>query len=69
MLTYVEEELNHIAVSKSGMQPELLQSMGKGIEAIAALRASGPQQRLVLPESEYVRWVEFACTYFAPQVR
>ena len=69
MLSVVEEELNRIAVSKSGMQRELLQAMGDGLAAIAALRESGEARTMPLPESEYVRWVQFACTYFAPLLR
>lgn len=69
MLSCVEEELNRIALSKSGLQAALLRSMGEGIEAIAALRESGAARILAKPEGEYVRWVEFACTYFAPNLR
>lgn len=73
MLSYVEEELNRIAVSKSGLRPETLRSMGAALEALAALRQSlhepDSERRLTLPEEEYVRWVEFACTYYAPRLR
>lgn len=69
MLSYVEEELNKIAVSKSGLQRELLDSMGQGIAALADLRASGPERIMTQPESEYARWVEFACTYYLPRIR
>jgi hypothetical protein len=69
MLSYVEEELNKIAVSKSGLQPDLVSEMGEAIAALAELResiASGPKSR---PEFDYARWVEFACTYYMPNVR
>lgn len=69
MLSFVEEELNHIALSKSGLQSSLLEEMGEGLAAIAALRESGDDPAFLLPEDEYVRWVRFACTYFAPQMR
>jgi hypothetical protein len=69
MIGVVEEELNRIAVSKSGMQAPLLEAMGQGISALAALRESGHLDVLDLPEAEYVRWVQFACTYFAPNLR
>jgi hypothetical protein len=69
MLSYIEEELNKIAVSKSGLQRDLLDSMGEGIAALAELRASGDLLTLRRPESDYVRWVEFACTYYLPNIR
>ena len=69
MLSYVEEELNRIAVSKSGLQPALLDSMGKALTGLATLRESGAERRMDLLEEELVRWVEFACTYYAPRLR
>ncbi|HTE83452.1 MAG TPA: hypothetical protein VK821_01850 [Dehalococcoidia bacterium] len=69
MLSRVEEELNRIAVSKSGLQRDLLDSMGDGLQALAELRASGIDRKMTRPEPEYVRWVEFACTYYAPRLR
>jgi hypothetical protein len=68
MLTAVEQELNRIAVSKSGLRADLLTAMGEGIAALAALRHARPGERS-LPEEEYVRWVRFACSYYAPQLR
>jgi hypothetical protein len=68
-LSYVEEELNRIAASKSGMRPELLAAMGEGLTTIASLRESGGPRQLQLPEEEYVKWVRFACTYYAPRLR
>ena len=67
MLSSVEQELNRIAASKSGIRGELLSAMGEGLEALAALRHSGVAREMVLPEGEYVKWVRFACTYYAPQ--
>lgn len=69
MLSYVEQELNRIAVSKSGLRSELLSAMGEGIEVLAALRHSGAARQMALAEDEYVRWVRFACTYYAPQLK
>jgi len=68
-LSYVEHELNRIAVSKSGLQAALLAEMGDGIAALAALRDSLEQARPVHPDAQHVRWVRFACSYFAPQMR
>ena len=69
MLSAIEQELNRIAASKSGIRSELLSAMGEGIEVLAALRHSGVARRMPLPEAEYVKWVRFACTYYAPQLR
>lgn len=69
MLPYMEQELNRIAGSKSGIRPELRQAMGDGIAALAELRESGMQQPFARPERDYVRWVRFACSYFAPRLR
>ena len=69
MLAFVEQELNRIAASKSGMRGELLRAMGEGIEALAAVRHSGAAREMLLPEGEYAKWVRFACTYYAPQLR
>ena len=68
-LSFIEQELNRIAVSKSGLRPETLAAMGTALEALAALRESGEERRMLLPEAEYVRWVEFACTYYLPRLR
>lgn len=68
MLTFIEEELNRIAVSKSGMREQLREAMGHGIDALAALRESGAERRMPLGEGEYVRWVRFACTYYMPNI-
>jgi len=76
MLSYVEEELNRIAVSKSGLQRDLLDFMGEGLQALAELRISdvgesGGARRAVprRPEWDYAKWVEFACTYYEPRLR
>ena len=69
MLTYVEQELNRIAVSKSGIRPSLREAMGEGIEALAALRGPSAEKKMALPEEEYVKWVRFACSYYAPRMR
>jgi hypothetical protein len=68
-LASVEEELNHIAVSKSGLQPDLLAEMGEGLAALAALRESTLAGNSLPINAEHVRWVRFACTYFAPRMR
>jgi hypothetical protein len=68
-LSYIEEELNHIAVSKSGLQPELLAEMGEGLELIRRLRESVGEGRRLPPDAQQVRWLRFACTYFAPRLR
>jgi hypothetical protein len=68
-ISFVEEELNRIAVSKSGLRPETLAAMGEGLEALAALRESGEERRMLVPEGEYVRWVQFACSYYTPRLR
>src|ERR1700694_1132873 len=69
MISYVEQELNRIAVSKSGLRAELLEEMGRGIDALARLREPGPRATPLADESEQIRWVQFACTYFAPLLR
>ena len=68
-ISYVEQELNTIAVSKSGLRPETLAEMGQALAALAALRESGSEHRMTLPEDVLARWVEFACTYYAPRLR
>jgi hypothetical protein len=69
MVSYVEEELNKIAVSKSGLQPELLAQMGEAIAALGELRELGGPGYGPRTEAEYMRWVDFACTYYMPNVR
>lgn len=68
MRVSVEEELNRIAVSRSGIRPELRAGIGEGLAALAALRSSDNDE-LPFPEAVYVRWVRFACTYYVPQIR
>ena len=68
-ISYVEQELNKIAVSKSGLRPETLAEMGKALAALAALRESASERRATMPEDELARWVEFGCTYYAPHLR
>ena len=68
-ISYVEQELNKIAVSKSGLRPETLAEMGEALAALATLRESGGRRLLAMPEDELARWVEFACTYYAPRLR
>jgi len=67
-LSYVEEELNRIAVSKSGLQPALLAEMGDGIAALAAMRESLECGNPVYPDNQHIRWIRFACSYFAPHL-
>lgn len=65
MIAVVEQELNKIAASKSGLQPEIVVGIGDAIDAFAALRlAGGPA---VADNAEYfARWLDFACTYYPP---
>lgn len=69
MISYIEQEMNRIAGSKSGMRPGLVEAMGEGLDALAALRESAAERRMELPQEEYVKWVRFACTYYAPRLR
>lgn len=68
-LASIEQELNHIAVSKSGLPPELLAEMGDGIETLRRLRESIAAGTRLPMSTAQIRWLRFACTYFAPELR
>lgn len=65
MIAVVEQELNKIGASKSGLKPEVVAGLGEAIDVFAALRlGDGPR---AADDSEYcARWLDFACTYYPP---
>ena len=65
MIAVVEQELNKIGASKSGLKPEVVEGLGEAIDAFAALRLDGGPAATSDPEY-FARWLDFACTYYPP---
>lgn len=65
-ILYIEQELNRIGSSKSGLRPQQREALARAIDAFAALRRSGTARSGLLSEAEYASWFKYACTYFAP---
>jgi hypothetical protein len=66
-LVYIEQELNRIGGSKSGLRPEQRQELARAVDAFAARRQAGGTGG-PLTEEEYAAWFKYACTYFQPAV-
>lgn len=65
-ITFVEQELNRIGASKSGLRPQQRQALAAAVDDFAAVRLSGEARAGPLTEREYANWFKYACTYFAP---
>lgn len=65
-LVFVEQELNRIGGSKSGLDPQTRERLADAVDAFAALRLSSEERRGPLTEAEYAAWLRFACGYYAP---
>ncbi|MBI2761893.1 MAG: hypothetical protein HYX51_10775 [Chloroflexi bacterium] len=65
-LAYVEQSLNRIGASKSGLDPAMRAGIARAVDAFAALRLRREGARDAMPEHEWVRWFKYACSYFAP---
>ncbi len=65
-LIYVEEELNRIGGSKSGLDPPTRERLAAAVDAFTALRLAGAARAGPLSEAEYAAWLRFACSYYAP---
>ncbi len=68
MIATVEQELNKIGWSKSGLQPEIVAGIGEAIDAFARLRLSGGSDRGGHEPEYFARWLDFACTYYPPGI-
>ena len=64
-LVFIEQELNRIGASKSGLRPELRDALPLAVDAFAQRRLHGDGP---LSEDDYALWYRFACTYYAPNV-
>ena len=60
---FIEQELNKIGASKSGLDPHTRERLAQAVDAFAALRLSGAG---TLTREEYMAWFRFACGYYAP---
>jgi hypothetical protein len=65
-LVYIEQELNRIGGSKSGLRPEQREALARAVDAFGSLRRSGSARAGLLSEDEYAGWLKYACTYFKP---
>ena len=63
-LPFVEQELNRIGGSKSGLDPTTRERVAAAVDAFAALRLSGEEHVGPLSDEEYAHWLKYACTYF-----
>ena len=63
---YIEQELNRIGASKSGLDPHTRARLADAVDAFVALRLSGEERRGPLTEQEFAAWLRFACGYYAP---
>lgn len=66
-MVFIEEELNRIGASKSGLDPHTRARLAEAVDAFAALRLSGAARAGPLTASEYAAWLRFACGYYAPR--
>jgi hypothetical protein len=64
---YIEQELNRIGASKSGLDPPTRRRLAEAVDHWARLRLSGGAERGSLSDEEYAAWLRFACIYYAPQ--
>ena len=64
-IVVVEQELNKIGSSKSGLKPEVVEGMGEAIDAFTELRLRGGPEAAENPEY-FARWLDFACSYYPP---
>jgi hypothetical protein len=63
---YVEQSLNRIGASKSGLNPAMREGLTRAVDAFSRLRLEGAPARGLMPDDEWVRWFKYGCTYFAP---
>lgn len=66
-IVFVEQSLNRIGASKSGLDAAVRAGLTRAVDAFAALRVDGPPG--TTPRDEYVYWLAYACSYFAPYRR
>lgn len=64
-IVYIEQELNRIGGSKSGLRPAQREALARAVDAFAARRQAGGAGG-TLSDEEYAAWFKYACTYFAP---
>jgi hypothetical protein len=61
---YVEQSLNRIGASKSGLDPAMRTGITRAVDAFAALRLAQEGAPDTLPDHEWIRWFKYACSYF-----
>lgn len=64
-MVFVEQALNRIGASKSGLDGAVRAGLTRAVDAFAALRMHGAPGTMS-PE-EYAYWLAYACSYFAPR--
>ena len=64
-IVVVEQELNKIGSSKSGLKPEVVEGLGEAIDAFTKIRLDGGPEQADDPEF-FARWLDFACSYYPP---
>lgn len=64
--SYVEQELNRIGASRSGLDPHTRDRLATAVDAYAALRLGRLPERGRPSDEEYAAWLRFACSYYAP---
>ena len=65
-IIFIEQELNRIGASKSGLRPAQREAIAGAVDAFAVLRRSGEKSGGPLSEAAYAGWFKYACSYFAP---
>jgi hypothetical protein len=63
---YIEQELNRIGASKSGLRPGQREALARAVDAVAAHRLAGESRDGPLSDEELATWLKYACTYYAP---
>ncbi len=66
MIAVVEAELNKIASSKSGLQPEVVAGIGEAVDDFARLRLSDKTDYSGKDPEYFARLLDFATTYYPP---
>ena len=65
---FIEQSLNRIGGSKSGLDAQTRQRLAEAVDAFSDLRLHGAAALARMSEPEWLVWLRYACTYFAPNL-
>src|SRR5947207_1300656 len=61
-LAFVEQSLNRIGASKSGLNAAMRAGLTDAVDAFVALRLDGAAARGRMSDEDWLRWFKYACT-------